>query len=126
MPLLRYVVANVETTLATTDESVWELYAGMVEDPALRERFLDKIRAEFHRSREMIASLYGQPFAERRPRLARSLDLRSQALRRLHGLQVDLITRWRKIPAQTPEWEQALLQLLVTVNAIASGLRTTG
>ncbi|MBK9579298.1 MAG: phosphoenolpyruvate carboxylase [Fibrobacterota bacterium] len=126
MPLLRYVVANVETTLATTDESVWSLYAGMVEDPALRERFLEKIRAEFRKSQEMIALLYRLPFAERRPRLARSLDLRSQALRRLHGLQVDLITKWRKIPAQTPEWEQALLQLLVTVNAIASGLRTTG
>ncbi|MBK8802434.1 MAG: phosphoenolpyruvate carboxylase [Fibrobacteres bacterium] len=126
MPLLRYVVANVETTLATTDESVWNLYAAMVEDPVLRERFLTRIRTEFHKSQEMIASLYRLPFAERRPRLARSLDLRSRALRRLHGLQVDLITKWRKIPAQTPEWEQALLQLLVTVNAIASGLRTTG
>ncbi|HNY30085.1 MAG TPA: phosphoenolpyruvate carboxylase [Fibrobacteria bacterium] len=126
MPLLRYVVANVETTLANTDESVWELYAGMVEDPDLRGKFLERIRQEYRKSREMIALLYRLPFAERRPRLARSLDLRSQALRRLHRLQVDLIVRWRKIPPQTPEWEQALLQLLVTVNAIASGLRTTG
>ncbi|MBK8802833.1 MAG: hypothetical protein IPN71_12425 [Fibrobacteres bacterium] len=37
--------------LATTDESVWNPDAAMVEDLVLRERFLTRIRTEFRPSR---------------------------------------------------------------------------
>ncbi|HXP89372.1 MAG TPA: phosphoenolpyruvate carboxylase [Fibrobacteria bacterium] len=126
MPLLRYVLANVETTIATADTEVWDLYATMVEDPALRERFLARLRAEFRRTADLLEEIYGARFEDRRQRMARSLNLRSEALRRLHHLQVGLVVRWRSLASGTPEWEEVLLQLLVTVNAIASGLRTTG
>lgn len=126
MPLLRYVLANVETTLATADEEVWGLYAGMVEDAGLRERFLAVFRDEFHRTSGLLEEIHGSRFEDRRQRMARSLNLRSEALRRLHRLQVALLVRWRTLPSGTPEREDVLLQLLVTVNAIASGLRTTG
>jgi phosphoenolpyruvate carboxylase len=126
MPLLRYVLANVETTLATADEQVWALYAGMVEDAGLRDRFLSMLHDEFHRTSDLLAEIHGSRFEDRRQRMARSLNLRSEALRRLHRLQVGLVVRWRTLSPGTPEWEDVLLQLLVTVNAIASGLRTTG
>jgi phosphoenolpyruvate carboxylase len=126
MPLLRYVLTNVETMVATVDEQVWDLYAGMVEDPVLRERFVSRLREEFHRTSDLLDEIHGSRFEDRRQQMARSLNLRSEALRRLHRLQVGLVLRWRTIPKGTPEWEEVLLQLLVTVNAIASGLRTTG
>ena len=126
MPLLRYVLANVETTAATVDEEIWELYAGLVEDPELRGKFLSMLRKEFHETRELLEEIFGAPFGQRRQRLSRSLELRSQALRLLHTQQVALVRKWRSQPQGSPEWEATLLQLLVTVNAIASGLRTTG
>jgi phosphoenolpyruvate carboxylase len=126
MPLLRYVLANVETTIATVDLEVWDLYAAMVEDPATRERFVSRLRTEYHRTSGLLEEIYGSRFEDRRQRMARSLNLRSEALRRLHHLQVGLVVRWRGLSPGTPEWEEVLLQLLVTVNAIASGLRTTG
>jgi phosphoenolpyruvate carboxylase len=126
MPLLRYVLANVETTVATSDEGVWELYAGLVDDAELRARFLGRFRDEFRRTRSLLEEILGSAFDARRRRMARSLNLRSEALRRLHRLQVSLVAKWRSLTPGTPEAEQVLLQLLVTVNAIASGLRTTG
>ncbi len=126
MPLLRYVLANVETTVATTDEEVWDWYAALVEDSAVRERFLAILRTEFHETRELLEEVFGASFQERRKRMSRSLELRSQALRRLHRHQVDLVKKWRTMTQGTEAWEATLLELLVTVNAIASGLRTTG
>lgn len=126
MPLLRYVLANVETTVATVDETVWPLYADLVVDPDLRERFMAILRDEFHETRELLEEIFGGTFQERRRQMSRSLELRSEALRRLHQHQVGLVKRWRTLTQGTDAWESTLLELLVTVNAIASGLRTTG
>jgi phosphoenolpyruvate carboxylase len=55
--------------------------------------------------------------------------LRAEALRILHEQQIALLRRWREPdggwrPGRLP---RALLpQLLLSINAIASGLRTTG
>jgi len=126
MPLLRYVLANVETTIATVDEEVWDLYAGLVDDSVLRDRFLSTLRHEFHETRDLLEEVFGGTFQDRRQRMSRSLELRSQALRRLHQHQVGLVKKWRTMTQGTEVWESTLLELLVTVNAIASGLRTTG
>jgi len=126
MPLLRYVLANVETSIATVDEEVWPLYANLVEDAALRDKFLSMVREEFVLTRSLLEEVFGGTFQERRMRMSRSLDLRSEALRRLHQHQVGLVKHWRTLTQGTDAWESTLLQLLVTVNAIASGLRTTG
>jgi phosphoenolpyruvate carboxylase len=49
-------------------------------------------------------------------------------LRVLHRQQIDLLTEWRsKRAAQDDAGADALLpELLLSINAIASGLRTTG
>lgn len=126
MPLASYVLTNVETTLATADTEMWNLYGTLVEDPALRDRFLVGIRSEFDRTRDLIEEILGMSFTTHRPRMARSLTLRTEALRHLHRRQVELVRSWRTIPAGDPRYEEVLLQLLIVVNAIASGLRTTG
>lgn len=126
MPLASYVITNIETTLATADRSVWPIYASLVTRESIREEFLGRITAESDRATILIAELLGQDFATHRPRMARSLNLRSEALRHLHSHQVDLISQWRSLPSSSQAAEEILLKLLVLVNAIASGLRTTG
>jgi phosphoenolpyruvate carboxylase len=102
-------------------------YAGMVADDEVRVRFLNRIQAEHARTTEVLEQIYGGPLHERRPNIARTLRQRDPALRPLHRRQIELITTWRTRQAEDPELAESMLpQLLVTVNAIASGLGTTG
>lgn len=62
-----------------------------------------------------------------RPMLTRSIELRSAALRPLHLEQIRLLRDWRASQDQGVDAAPALLpRLLQVVNAIASGLGTTG
>ena len=65
---------------------------------------------------------------ERRPRMAKTLEIREAPLRVLHQQQIALLREWRGHVASGSEAEaEALLpKLLLSINAIASGLRTTG
>jgi len=125
---LRYVLMNVETNLASADLKIMRNYAALVEDDALRKRFMDQIAGEFRRTQRMMEKLFGKAVEVRRPRMFRTLKLREEALKLLHSQQLHLLKKWRNLrtsdkPAQA---EQLLPQLLLSINAIASGLRTTG
>ena len=62
------------------------------------------------------------------PRSKKSIELRRNGLRSLHRQQLDLLPKWCGLTAEDDddEAEKLLVPLLITVNAIASGLRTTG
>lgn len=127
-PFLHYVITNVETSLASSDLDVMQRYAGLVEDAAVRERFWRLIEAEWQRTRDQLLRLRGAPMGDRRRRLTRTLNLRADALRVLHLQQIALLRQWRDSQARNDEAAAATLlsELLLSVNAIASGLRTTG
>ncbi|NJM37891.1 MAG: phosphoenolpyruvate carboxylase [Akkermansiaceae bacterium] len=65
---------------------------------------------------------------DRRPRMAKTLEIRETPLRVLHQQQIVLLRDWREHLTQerTAEANSLLPQLLLSINAIASGLRTTG
>jgi phosphoenolpyruvate carboxylase len=127
-PFLRYVLMNVETNLASTDQSIMSDYAGLVQNVEVRRRFLDRIMAEIELTREMLAVCFDRTNMSRRPRAAKTLALRADALRILHREQIDLLARWRALQAADDDAgaKRMLPELLLSVNAIASGLRTTG
>jgi phosphoenolpyruvate carboxylase len=128
VPFLRYLITNIETSLASSDLEVMREYASLVEEPELRDRIWGRIEAEWHRTQRSLASILGTEFARHRPRLGRTLALRVGPLRTLHRQQISLLRQWRaSIKAGDTEAAQARLpDLLLTINAIASGLRTTG
>jgi phosphoenolpyruvate carboxylase len=127
-PFLHYVLTNIESSIASTDPELMEAYAGLVEDSELRERFMKIIMDEWKSTRQMLEVLRGAPMVERRPRMLKTLQLRSEALRILHFQQIDFLKKWRALKAAGDEAgaEKMLPDLLLSVNAIASGLRTTG
>jgi phosphoenolpyruvate carboxylase len=94
----------------------------------VRERVLGLIMGEFERTRRGLEALYGGPLAERRPNVQRALDTRRATLRLLHHQQIELLRRWRVLQQTGDQLaaEPLLLHLLLTVNAIASGIGTTG
>jgi phosphoenolpyruvate carboxylase len=125
---LHYIISNAATSLATADPMIMQDYAAMVEDTTISQRVLGTILAEYDLTRTMLEALYGGPLAERRPNIHRALELRHGPLRALHHQQIALLRRWRS-QQQTGRAEDGaatLSQLLLTVNAIAGGLRTTG
>ena len=127
-PFLHYVLTNIESSIASTDLELMQAYAGLVEDAALRERFMKIIVDEWNLTREMLEKLRGAPMADRRPRMLRTLKLRADALRVLHLQEIHLLQKWRACRAAGDEVaaEKMLPDLLLSINAIASGLRTTG
>lgn len=125
---LHYAFSGIETNLASAAPAVMREYAALVGDAAIRERFLQRILEEYELARELLTAVFGTPLAERRPRLSRTLALREEGLRALHSRQIALTRRWRELRAagRHDEAEAMLPSLLMTVNAIAGGLRTTG
>ena len=123
-----YIISNVATSIALVDREVMAQYAALVEDQAIRERFMTMISAELERTQRMVELLYGGPLAERRSNMQRFIDTRQAGLRVLHQQQVRLVREWRTLQAHNNDQQadHLLIQLLVTVNAIASGLGTTG
>ncbi len=127
-PFLHYVITNIESSLASTDRELMCAYAELVEDPALRERLLSLILEEWELTRTMLERLRGGVLTTRRPRMLKTLELRAEALRVLHLQQIALLRRWRKLRHDGDEPAASILlpDLLLSINAIASGLRTTG
>ncbi len=125
---LRYVLTNIESSLVSANPALMQDYAGLVPDAALRDRFMALILAEHTRTRLLLEELFNGPFASRRPRLAYTLAIREEPLRVLHVQQIALLKTWRAhVSAGETESSEALLpDLLLSINALASGLRTTG
>jgi len=118
---LRYVMFNLESSLESASEDWMMAYAALVDRTDLRDRFMGMILTEFQRTRRLVNELAGGPMPVRRPRFYKTLHARDGGLALLHRDQIRLLREWRQDPD-----DRLLRQLLLNVNAIASGLRTTG
>ena len=127
-PFLRYVLMNVETNLASADRAIMAQYAELVGDETVRRNYLNRIMAEFDLTHSMLTECFGRSTMSRRPRAAKTLALRADALLVLHHQQIELLHRWRSLQrnGEDEAAKRMLPELLLSINAIASGLRTTG
>lgn len=124
---LHYIISNTASNIMQADPDIMRDYAELVEDAALRGRLLSRIMEEYARTRELLEEIYGGPLDEQRPNVHQVLRLRREPLRRLHRLQIGLLREWRPLAAQgAPAADDLLTRLLLSVNAIANGLGTTG
>ena len=125
---VRYVLTNIDTSLAATDEDIILLYSSLVKEEKVRSEILELLLTELSLSREMMLDLLEVPIKERRINHYHSTRLRAEALLPLHREQVTLLGDWRKarIKGKTAESEQLLRRLLQSVNAIANAMGTTG
>jgi phosphoenolpyruvate carboxylase len=86
---------------------------------------MGKDTREFNRTRRELDTILGGTLRNRRPRFYKTLQARDEGLNVLHADQIRLLRQWRATESEKDRNEQ-LPALLLTVNAIASGLRTTG
>ncbi len=122
-PFFTAVMSNAEMALAKADLTIGELYAGLVEDEALREAIWGCIRAEYERTHQLVLAVTGQArLLDRTPVLQRSIDRRNPYVDPLSFIQVELLRRLRTEGAS----EELMRPMLLTINGIAGGLRNTG
>ena len=121
------MLTNVETNIASADKDIMRQYAALVAgtectrvDPGF----------DSHRVREdasMMAEVFGGSLEARRPRMLKTFGLRANALRMLHEQQIQLLSQFRAAQAAGSSATKTLLpKVILSINAIASGLRTTG
>ena len=128
-PPLAYLLMNVSTSVLQADLGLMREYAQLVDDQAVRDRIFGMIEAEYLRTHRMLEKIFGTDLLARRPRLSRVLKSRNEGLALLHRQQIELLRRWRAEEhgdGHDQSTDPLFIELLVTVNAIASGLRTTG
>jgi phosphoenolpyruvate carboxylase len=124
---IRYVLTNVDTSLASTDKDIMQLYGGLVKNEETRSVVLNLLLQEFEKTQQIMNELLGRPMQERRKSHYYSTKLRAEALRTLHNYQVHYINKWRgQQNADADENKEILNQLLLSVNAIANAMGTTG
>ena len=127
MPLLNYVLHNVETTVASASEEIMLSYAELIEDSKLRESYMAQIVGEYRKTRDMLIKMFGSDISSRRPNIVKTIALRESSLQILHQLQIYQLKEWRKSDPNVPERREVLLaKIFATINAIAGGLRNTG
>ena len=124
----RYVITNASSAIAHVDTAIMRQWADLVDDRDMADYYLETIVEEYHTTRDMLETLYGHGLRERRPRVYEMIELRSERLEPLHQLQIDQIKHWRALKNQgkEDEAESMLPDMLLVLNAISSGLGSTG
>lgn len=125
---VQYVLTNVETNLQSANREILQQYGELCTDAALREKFMGLILDEFDLTKELLTEILGGDFETRRPRMNKTLISRDEPLELLHAQQIELIKQWRalKNEGKEDEAENLFPKILLSINAISSGLRTTG
>jgi phosphoenolpyruvate carboxylase len=127
-PFLRFVLTNAETNMQSAERSIMELYASLAPDDEAVKAVFRLILKEFDLTRRLLPEVLGGHSGDRRPRFTMTHQIRADALLALHVQQVGLLRQWRTAREAGDQSASDLLfsDLLVCINAIASGLRTTG
>lgn len=130
-PFFRTLLSNLDMVLAKADLDIARRYLELVEDKRLGKKIFGAIEAEFARTEAALALITGEnDRLAANPALARSIEHRFPYIDPLNHLQVELMRRYRAIPAEKraedPRLERVQRGIHLSINGIAAGLRNTG
>ncbi len=127
-PFVRYVLTNIDSSLAASDDNIFKQYATLASDIPESSSLVGLMTEELLRTRRMIDVLLNIPLENRRKNHYYSTLLRSEAMDPLHMLQVHLLNKWRTYSTEgkSVEADRTLVELLSCINAIAGAVGFTG
>jgi len=126
-PFVRYVLTNVDTSLAATDEEIISLYADLVKEDHLKEKFLKMFLDELQLTKKHLLDLLESDFSSRRKNHYNSNLLRASMMSRLHKTQVKLLGEWRELKNEGNRSTDSIqTSLMLSINALAGAMRNTG
>ncbi len=125
----RATLDNAALALAKADMPIARLYSRLVAEPAARERIWRLVSQEFEAARRAVLKINGQPdLLAEVPWLAQSIEVRNPNTDPLNLIQVEWLRRKRQSEsaADGVGAERCKSLLRLTVEGVASGMRTTG
>jgi phosphoenolpyruvate carboxylase len=126
-PFFKYLVIQIETNLLLSDKDIMKAFAALVQNADTQKELLNLIINDFDACLASIGKILGADVTTRRVTRIKDIGLRNDGLKALHKMQIDTIVKWRAIHTNhTEQNEMYLLELLLLVNAISGGLKSTG
>ncbi len=128
-PLFQAVIDNAILALAKADLGIAQRYAELAADREDGQQVWQLIQEEFHRSQAVVLMVTRQPaLLAGTPWLQQSILERNPSVDPLNLIQIELIRRMRTAMEEGKEDVADRLGQLVrlTIQGVASGLRTTG
>ena len=126
-PFFRTLIDFMQMTLAKSDLRISEKYTSLVSNPRARERLWSRISDEHDTCVGALLAITGnQNLLDDSPVLQRSICLRNPYVDPLSYIQVALLRRLRALSADSPEREDVLNVLLLSISGVSSGMLNTG
>ena len=128
-PFFRSILTNLQTSLAKTDISIASQYAEMVMDGELKDRIHGEIVSEHKNAIEKVLDVCSQKEILDSHRVLRdSIRQRNPYIDPLHYLQMRFLGEIREKSGTASEEDRKKIDeiLLLTVNGIAFGMKSTG
>jgi phosphoenolpyruvate carboxylase len=126
-PFLKYLLIQIETNLLLADKEVMWSFAALVSNKDTHQQLMDMIILDFENGLSAIEKILGQKASQRRVTRIEDIKLRNNGMKVLHKMQIENIQKWRSASGvQNEKNDQYLLELLLLVNAISGGLKSTG
>jgi phosphoenolpyruvate carboxylase len=124
---IKFLFIQIETILLFADREIMQKFGDLVPEGKGKTELLNLIIEGYDSSLIEVGELFDIPRKSRRQRRLRDTELRSNALSVLHDLQLSQIKAWRAQPEeQKSENSPLLVNLLLLVNALSGGLKSTG
>lgn len=124
-PFFKYLIIQIETNLLNADPVIMQRFADFVKDEALRKEIMELVLTDYKAALEQTDSIMGSEKALRRSSKVGDSQLRKQALDMLHELQIKYL-KLKRSEASESDHPDLINHLLLTVNALSGGLKSTG
>jgi phosphoenolpyruvate carboxylase len=127
-PFFRTLIDNAQMTASKADLYIAEMHASLVTDRVIRDRIFQRIAAEHRLVRDVILRVTGQTeLLDNEPALQKSIRLRNPYVDPLSYLQIHLLREFRSVKRSDRDRITHLEHaILLSINGIAAGLRSTG
>jgi phosphoenolpyruvate carboxylase len=123
-PFFSSTLDAIAVSLAQADMVVAARYAGLCADKELARRLFTRIALDHGRAVRAVRTIFERPTPlETDSTLGRTIELRNPYVDPLSFIQIELLRRKRVATEESPELLRAVL---LTINGIAAGLRSTG
>lgn len=117
------MILSLKVSLLEVDMDIAEQYAQLCQDADARDRIFGAVKQEYDRTVNAVLKItetdaLGQGIR----RSAQAAEMRRHSLGQMNRIQIELLRKMQSGQAT----DEDMMQLLLTINCIAAGMRTTG
>ncbi|MEM6515821.1 MAG: phosphoenolpyruvate carboxylase, partial [Bacteroidota bacterium] len=124
---LKYALIQIESNLLNADTTIMKRFADLTPSQQVGENLLKLLKSDYESGIEQINKLLGASHEQRRISRMEDIKNRKNSLYMLHDMQISLLKEWRALKeSESEQNENLLLDLLLVVNVLAGGLKSTG